>query len=117
LRKCSSTSGASARRWRRPAQRHHAGARAARGKPRHLDRNEREQSAHRQAKALAREEAFLVQIGAERGQPLGLGGGAQRITGSAASAFSRFSASPERSPSASATSSVKLTTQPSVTSG
>ena len=38
------------------------------------------------------------------------------ITGSAASCFNRFSASPERSPSASATSSVKLTTQPSVAS-
>ena len=42
---------------------------------------------------------------------------ASGITGSAASAFSRASASPERSPSASATSSVKLTTQPSVISG
>ena len=42
---------------------------------------------------------------------------ASGTTGSAASAFSRASASPERSPSASATSSVKLTTQPSVTFG
>ena len=39
------------------------------------------------------------------------------MTGSAASVLSRFSDSPERSPSAEATSSVKLTTQPSVCSG
>ena len=38
-------------------------------------------------------------------------------TGSAASAFRRASASPRRSPIASATSSVKLITQPSVTTG
>ena len=45
--------------------------------------------AHRQPKAFARQEAFLVQVGAEPRQPFALAGVASGITGSAASAFSR----------------------------
>ena len=43
-----------------------AGARAARGEPRDLDRDQRQQPAHREAEALAREKMLLVKLGAER---------------------------------------------------
>ena len=43
----------------RRGERHRAGAGAAGGEPRHLDRDQREQAAHGQPEALAGEEAFL----------------------------------------------------------
>ena len=49
-----------------------AGARAARRQPRHLDRDQSEVGAHRQAVALAGEEMLFVQIGAERCEAAGL---------------------------------------------
>ena len=50
-----------------------AGARAARREPRHLDRDQREQPAHGDAKARARQEPLLVQFGREPQQPIALG--------------------------------------------
>ena len=83
-------------------ERHRAGAGAAGGEPRHLDRDQRQQPAHGEPEALAREEALVVQVGAQRSSRLISLAWPSGTTGSAASAFRRLSASPERSPSAAA---------------
>ena len=43
-------------------KRHRPGAGAARGKPRHFDRNQRQQTAHRETETFPGEEAFLIEV-------------------------------------------------------
>ena len=49
------------------------GARAAGREPRHLDRDQCEQPAHRDPEAVARQEALLVQFVGQLRQPLAVG--------------------------------------------
>ena len=53
-------------------QRHRARARAAHRQPHHLDGDQRQQPAHGEAIAFARQRRLLVEIGAERGETLSL---------------------------------------------
>jgi hypothetical protein len=94
-----------------------ARAGAARRKPRDTDSNERQQAAHRHPIAFARQAPLLEQLEAKRRKPRTLRLAADGNDRMCRNSRSRDSASPARSASAMAASSVKVMTQPSVAFG